>query len=139
MRQSLGVFCLTLVAGCAAPGEGASPTVNFLSERENDRPDMTALFEGTLTLADGCLRLRDGAGEGYAAIWPFGFSFRAEGDEIAILDREGKHVVQVGERILVGGGELPGVTAEELAPYVEQSVRCVGTYWSVASVEERVP
>lgn len=100
---------------------------------------MDALFEGILTLENGCLRLQDGADEGYAAIWPFGFSFRAEGDEVDTLDGEGESVARVGERILVGGGELPGVTAEELAPHVEQSVRCAGTYWSVASVEERVP
>jgi len=97
---------------------------------------MAALFEGTLTLEDGCLHLRDGADRGYAAIWPFGFSFRAEGDEVIILDREGEHVARVGERLLVGGGEMPGVTAEELAPYVEQPVKCAGTYWSVDSVEE---
>jgi hypothetical protein len=68
-----------------------------------------------------------------------GFSFRAEGDEVTILDREGERVARVGERLLVGGSELPGVRAEELAPYVEQPVRCAGTYWSVTSVEERAP
>lgn len=89
---------------------------------------MLALFEGTLTLEDGCLRLQDGTEEGYAAVWPSGFSFRAEGDEVTIVDSEGELVARVGERLLVGGGELPGVRAAELAPYVEQPVRCAGTY-----------
>jgi hypothetical protein len=139
MKRLPGVFCLLmLVVSCAAPDEG-SPTVHFLSERENDAPDMAALFEGTLTLEDGCLRLQHGTNEGYAAIWPFGFGFRTEGGEVTILDGDGESVTRVGERVLVGGGELPGVTAEDIAPYVEQPVRCAGTYWVVASVEERIP
>jgi hypothetical protein len=100
---------------------------------------MTALFEGTLTIEDGCLRLQDGTGEGYAAIWPFGFGFRVEGEKVEVLGRDRERVAEVGERILVGGGELPGVRAEDLATYVEQPVRCAGTYWSVASVEAHVP
>lgn len=139
MKRLPGAFCLLmLVAGCAAPGEGSS-TVHFLSERENDGEDMLALLEATLTLEDGCLRLQDGTDEGYAAIWPFGFGFRTEGGEVTVLDSEGESVARVGERLLVGGGEMPGVTAEDIVPYVEQPVRCAGTYWSVASVEERVP
>lgn len=142
MKRLQGMlYLLMLAVGCAAPDGTMSgrTSVYFLSERENDAPDMAALFEGTLTLEDGCLRLQNGTDEGYAAIWPFGFSFQVEGDEVTVLGREGESVARVGERILVGGGEMPGVTAEEIAPYVEQPVRCTGTYWSVASVEERAP
>lgn len=138
MKRLLSALCLlAAVAGCAVPGQG-SLRVYFLSERENDRPDMTALFEGNLALENGCLRLQNGEGEGYAAVWPFGFSFQSGGGEVVVLNREQERVAKVGERILVGGGEMPGVRAEELTPYVEQPVRCGGTYWSVASVEERV-
>jgi hypothetical protein len=130
------VIVCTLLAACANTAEQGGNSVDFLRERSTDAPDMAALLGGTLTLIDGCLRLRDGTDEGYAAIWPFSYGFRVEGDNVSIIGAEGQVVARVGHRVWVSGGEVP-LSAEALEEIVATGpVRCTGPYWRVATIEE---
>lgn len=97
---------------------------------------MAALWEGTLTLTEGCLRVQSDTNEGYTPIWPFEYGFEVQGGSGSVLGREGQVLARVGDYIRVGGGEGP-LSAEALEEVVATGpVRCAGPYWYVASVEE---
>ena len=102
---------------------------------------MEALLEGRLELDNGCLRVKYSDGNylgNYLLIWPHGFSLHTKGEEIQVIDINGQIVARVGDKITVGGGEIPGEGAKEL---IEESIvdqplpdNCTGPYWIVSNV-----
>jgi hypothetical protein len=99
----------------------------------------TALFEGKLVLDNCNLRLKPywGKGDfwskGDLPIWSYGFSLRIEGKKIQIIDNYGQVVARVGDKIKVGGGEVP---AEIVEKYIGQPLpeNSTGPYWLVSKV-----
>ena len=81
--------------------EGSS--VRFYREKPITNPDRgyrQALGGGVLTLQDGCLRLRE---DGPVIIWPPGFTPRASGEVIEVLNAEGQVVARTGAQVSFGG------------------------------------
>jgi hypothetical protein len=98
---------------------------------EGPRVVMEALLIGRLVLADGCLRIESVHGDGsQLPIWPPEFDLAAQGDEIQVLDGEGRVVARVGEEVYMGGG---GGSATALAGCVREQLpdACSGPYWIV--------
>lgn len=128
--------------------EDTSPTASdvfFAKKKPVGGLSASARNSGVLTLDEkGCFRIKSVEGRrGHVPIWPASFEMRVEGDEIRILDGQGDLVARVGERLVVGGGEFPGIGREstlplESIPSVSKQVgrkleeRCPGQYWLVA-------
>ncbi|CAN5875775.1 hypothetical protein BH23ACT11_BH23ACT11_25560 [soil metagenome] len=123
----------------------AASDVFFAKKKPVGGLSASARSGGVLTLDEkGCFRIKSVEGRrGHVPIWPPTFKVRVEGEEITILDGQGDLVAQVGERLLVGGGEFPGIGREstlplESIPSVSKRVgrkleeRCPGQYWLVA-------
>lgn len=133
----LQVFLATL-GGCEGidpsgivPGEQAQDQVHFLRVRDVDGPQMEAQLEGKLVLSEGCLRIQVENEEAYTTIWQNDFSYRKQGDSVAVLNGEGQIVARVGDRILVSGGEGGSPSQEKFAESYVGPYQCVEPYWIV--------
>ena len=91
--------------------------------------------------ATGCLRVRYQAGA-VVPLWPPGYEPSAGGDEVRVLDAEGRIVGRVGEMVTMGGG---GIREEALTEDVldqdtkrELLERCPGTYFLVQEGTVRI-
>lgn len=85
-------------------------------------------------LVDGYLRIElEYSDDKDLVIWPHGYSVRDEGDEIQVLDGEGRVVAVVGETITLGGGEVSIAIVEK---YIGQSLPegCTGPFWIASEV-----
>jgi hypothetical protein len=74
-------------------------------------------------------------------MWPSDYELDTEGDNLQILDGEGKVVAQVGERVSMGGGEV-GVQKDLVDARTARELRerCPGGgYWVVTAVDVRMP
>ncbi len=124
----------TIVASCQQNSvDTTSATPFFPQQREVPSVSMDALLVGKLILVKDCLRMQDSDNSNYLLIWPQGFSLNIEGESIQIKDNTGQFVVQVGDNVRVGGGEIP---TEQIEHYVSQPLPndCSGPYWIVASI-----
>ncbi|HZE20617.1 MAG TPA: hypothetical protein VE082_01060, partial [Desulfobaccales bacterium] len=94
---------------------------------------LTALMEGTLVLdSNGCLRVETPGGVSPLVLWHHDFELRVEGEQIDVLDGEGRVVGRVGEAIRMGGGEAPAVSIPGLPREA-----CPGPYWELGQIESR--
>ena len=91
--------------------------------------------------AEGCLRVRYQAGT-VVPLWPPGYEPSVGGEEVRVLDAEGRIVGRVGEMITMGGG---GIREEALTEDVldqdtkrELLERCPGTYFLVQEGTVRI-
>lgn len=96
---------------------------------------LEALVCGTLAAEDGCLRLKAPEGTSYLPIWPPDFELITGGDEVRVLDGEGRIVARVGSRIELGGGDM-GTSVAGLASASDRlkrelHERCLGPFWLV--------
>jgi hypothetical protein len=118
------------------------PPAPFFAVKKEADPNyiyFDALAEGKLVLDNNNLRLKPSWGKGDVwskgelLIWPYGYSLRIEGKEIQIIDNYGHLVARVGDKIKVGGGEVP---AEIVEKYIGQQLPddCTGPYWLVSRV-----
>ena len=95
--------------------EGSS--VRFYREKPITIPDRVywqAAGRGVLTLQDGCLRL--GEDDGAVIIWPPGFTPRASGAVIEVLNAEGQVVARTGAEVSFGGGGINRDTGDCRGP-----------------------
>ena len=92
--------------------------------------------------AEGCLRVRYEAGT-VVPLWPSGFEARVRGDEVRVLDGEGRVVARVGAKISMGGGGIreDALTEEILDQRTKRELleRCPGTYYLVQEGTVRIP
>lgn len=109
-------------------------------EEGEPRATPDAMYSRELTLDDnGCLRLDSKPTEKYLLIWPPGYTIKAEGNKVSILDEENRMVATTGRKIKVSGGEIPGQSIEGIA-YLSKRLqrelprRCAGPYWLVGEV-----
>lgn len=130
------------------PEEPPRPPKEFVSDPNVFLPrptfaaadSMTALTRGRLTLdAKGCLHVEEPKhNTGSVPVWPANFVVDTSKDEVRVLDDNGKVVGRVGQRIKLGGGEIPeealgGNDLVEESLLEELLERCPGTYWLVAA------
>ena len=116
----------------AVPEPSPTPSPQAVATR------LTALLIGELVMADGCLRVNDGADDnGYLLVWPpEQHEVSIEGDTVRIVDRlRGKAVVwHIGEIARLGGGEVdPAFLDERTRQNLPE--KCPGPYWLVGDVD----
>ena len=98
---------------------------------------MMSETSGELVLDDeGCLRVKTAPrGPGAIPVWPAVFELDESGGEVSVLDEEGRVVARVGERVYMGGGEIPRDQIELANERMRRELfeRCPGDYWIVGS------
>lgn len=129
------LVCVLVVVPIVAVGchDNTPSLTPFFPVQKSGLDQMLSLAEGKLVLDNGYLRLKRFFGKGDLLIWPYGYSLRIEGKEIQAIDSDGQVVARVGDRIKVGGGEVP---AEIVEKYIGQPLpdNCTGPYWIVSEV-----
>ncbi len=128
------IIVLSTVFGCGSNSINDSSTTPYFPVQKAGLAQMDSLLEGILELDNNdCLRV-----DGSLIIWPYDFSLRIEGQEIQVIDSNGQIFARVGDKITLGGGEIPGTRAKEL---IEDFIvgkplpdACPGPYWVVGSV-----
>lgn len=97
-----------------------------------ERAVMEGETTGTLILAENCIRLRnDKSTTNYLLIWPSDFSYSIENDTVKILDGKREIVASLGEKVYMGGGEIPLLSMIEKSVQEQISPRCTGPYWII--------
>ncbi len=82
--------------------------------------------------SEGCLRVKE-----YTLIWPHGFQLVANKSSWSILDSNDMVVVNIGDKIIVGGGECTQCDhndfIQQLIGFIPET-RCQTKYWIVSEV-----
>ena len=127
----LGIVLLSMMACKEADGPELLTNIHFPQVRE-DGASPAALLKGELVLEGGCLRVKSLDGTDHLLIWPQRFKLSVDGRDIRISADSGVSL-SVGEKISIGGGEVP---LRFLQTLVEQPVPsdCPGPYWLVGEV-----
>jgi hypothetical protein len=107
------------VPGIAFPRQ--KPTEGF-------RERMLAQLVGTLRLEGACLNLQMLGGGVVLPVWPPEFTLRIEGDQVLVIDGEGRVAARAGEEVYMGGGYV-GVTDEWVLQQIPSA--CQGEYFVV--------
>lgn len=128
-------FLFLLLAGlsaCASPSPHPLPNPTVPSTREVVATAWTALIEGQLVLADGCLKVVETVSQNtYTLVFPPDFSAAISGDTVRITsglvtgDRR-EDLIMIGDAVQFGGG-TPGILNDELQKTVPYN--CQGPYW----------
>lgn len=132
----IGIIVSILVTGCVEKTQQDDRFINtststiFFPVRNDPHPSsqMAALLEGELVQINGCLRVNN-----YLLVWPYGFSVSTNGEVIQINNNTGKPIALVGDKVRVGGGEMPGDYIANFSVELPSS-RCSGPYWIVGDV-----
>jgi len=138
MSIALGIILMIpiMLVACNENSTTSSPPF-FPVLKEPQSIGLEALAVGRLSLKDNCLRLTPLFlfGEGELLIWPYGYTLKIDGKEIRVVDNNGLVVASVGDKIKVGGGEIP---LEMVEKNIGESLpdNCPGPYWSVSSIVE---
>ena len=128
VRKSFVILGLGLVALTGCVGARADEKIHFLQQNQTDGSQMEALWEGKLVVSERCLRVQD-IRTSYAVIWPLEFDFSTLSGKVDILDGDDQVVAQVGDQVRVSGGELPGISPEEIEQLAPGGSRCSDPYW----------
>jgi hypothetical protein len=99
---------------------------------------MQSLIEGTLTVRERCLYLSvDGPYDLVLPIWPNGFSYEYDEDNISVLDADDQTAAQTGSPVSMGGGMFGETEDAPLPPELRPRVgSCDGPYWIVGEISE---
>lgn len=138
------VFSILSTAGIGCNAYNTSSSDLFFPVQKEPDPSYiypAALAEGKLVLDNSNLRLKPSWGKGDVwskgelLVWPYGYSLRIMDKQIQVIDNDGQLVARVGDKIKVGGGEVPAEIVEE---YIGQPLPddCEGPYWLVSEVIE---
>ncbi len=92
---------------------------------------MASFMNGTLVVADRCLRVNSTTGNSYLLIWPPDFAVDTSSEPIQILDGKGTVVARVGDEVFVDGGAVPGLLLVDVAEQGNVQEHCPGPYWLV--------
>ncbi|MBU3967580.1 MAG: hypothetical protein KKG76_09430 [Euryarchaeota archaeon] len=131
----IGIIVSILITGCVEKTQQDESSVNtstslFFPVQKYTNPSvrMTAILEGELVQINGCLRV-----DKYLLVWPYGFSISTNDEVIQINNNTGKPVAIVGDKVILGGGEIPGDYIANFSRELPSS-RCSGPYWIVGDV-----
>ncbi len=132
----IGIIVSILVTGCVEKTQqddrfiDTSTSTLFFPVQTDPNPgaQMAALLEGELVQINGCLRV-----DKYLLVWPYGFSISTNGEVIQINNNTGKPIALVGDKVKLGGGEIPGEYIANFSGELPSS-RCSGPYWIVGDV-----
>lgn len=138
-RALLDIVCILVVVpimSISCHGNSFTQPIPFSPVQKEYDPSYiypTALLEGKLVLDNSNLRLKPFWGKGDLPIWPYGYSLRITDKQIEVIDNDGQLVARVGDKIKVGGGEVPAEIVEE---YIGRQLPddCEGPYWLVSEV-----
>jgi hypothetical protein len=126
------ILMLSLTSLNACDEKTPQPIPYFPVQSEVQKIGLGALLSGELVIDDnGCLRVFN-----YLILWPYGYTFEMEGNDIWVVNEEEVRVAKVGDKVRMGGGEIPPDFAEEK---IGQALPedCAGSYWLVAfSIEK---
>ena len=147
MRRTLywfNVFCLFLIlfAACtSSPTQTDVPETQFpiffpqLLPANGERAYPEALLEGTLIIANVCLRVQAREGDtSYLIIWPPHVVLNITDNTIQVTDQESQAVAKVGGAVQLGGGEI-----STEAPMIQElreplPATCPGPYWIASGI-----
>lgn len=103
-----------LAVGCTGnPVAKPRPEPYFPVQKEVPKTVHLALLPGTLVMDEnGYLSVQPANA---LVIWPYGYSFKIEGEDIWVIDSKGRPFVRVGDEIRdeLGGGYVPRYVAED--------------------------
>jgi hypothetical protein len=92
---------------------------------------MQSVLEGTLTLEGSCLYASAPGQDRILPVWPAGFSYEADGEDVIVMDADGDAVAQTGAPFSASGGEEKRLLDADLE---ERVAGCDGPYWIVGEV-----
>lgn len=127
------VFAALALSGCGdSPPPATDSAVELPGDAQPDEPSLDAMTHGVLAADsdDGCVWLVEGIEEGepiepeISLLWPAGYTFDTSTQQI--LGPDGDAVAAIGDRVAVGGGEIPA--APEWCNVADRA-------WSVSSIE----
>ncbi len=137
---SILVIIPSLAIGCTGNSNNAAQAdLYFPVQKEPATIVLTSLVSGRLVVDNGYLRVSYRLGglfplsRGSMIIWPHGYSWKAENNEIWILDDKGQKVLRVGDSVKLGGGEIPASFAEQLIGQ-KLPVGIEGPFWLAADI-----
>jgi hypothetical protein len=127
-QTCLLVLILVSLALSACSYSSPASVTFFPVHKEPQTIILLVQLQGTLTADDGYLRV-----SGKLVIWPYGYSYKIENNEIWILDNKGQTVAKVGDSVMLGGGVAERFFAEEK---IGQSLPagCEGPYWLAGQI-----
>jgi hypothetical protein len=106
------------------------PPPYFQVQKEPAEEIHLMLIQGELVLDNnGYLRVSGGL-----ILWPYGYSLKIEGKEVWIIDDKGQAVARVGDRVKMGGGEIPKWAEEKIGSPLPEGAE--GPYLLVGPVEK---
>lgn len=115
------------------------PNVAMPQLRVRSGATPAALLTGTLTVENGCLRVREEGGDtSYLMIWQPDYYLSDRDGTLEVLDRGGSVVAYVGAPIRLGGGAT-SAGAAEFNPQLQAPIppSCGGPYWLMGQIEPR--
>ena len=85
---------------------------------------------------NGCLRFNNGDNN-FLIVWPYGFSIIYVNNTPTVVDKTGKPIVSVGDKVMFGGGadETPDGNIAKSYSAQLPNPRCPGPYWITGGVE----
>ncbi len=105
--------------------------IKFYAEKEPAKAYLLSLLGGKLMIDDnGYIRVEGVNGQALI-VWPYDYNIKQDGEDIWILDENGKEIYRVGDEVTVGGGFGGKDTAEQrIGAALPQD--CKGPYWIAA-------
>lgn len=106
--------------------------INLLTQKESQTEHMQALLssepEKISVDENGCIRIKD-----YLIIWPFGFKIIDKNNKLTIVDNEGNFVANIGDKVIVSGGECSGCSINYIKKITGTNLnqKCEGIYWII--------
>jgi hypothetical protein len=143
-RSLLGFLGLALTIAVTACGSSASDEstqqdggITFPTQ-EASTEEMQAVLRGDLVRQGECLYvISDDDDTTVLPIWPAGYSYRSDDDDIHVLDADGESVAEVGSTVSMCGGLL-GEGGEEPPEDLETRTEpCLGPYWIVGEIDQQ--
>lgn len=115
-------------------------TVFFPRQTLASVDSMTSQIRGKLTLdEEGCLHVEEPKYNiDSVPVWPADFEVDTSQDRVRILNKDGRVVGEVGQRVKLGGGQIPEEVLEGNDLIGKQALRellerCPGGYWLVGA------
>ncbi|OGO17505.1 MAG: hypothetical protein A2Z15_05820 [Chloroflexi bacterium RBG_16_50_11] len=127
----LGIFLLA--GGCTGNLVDKPPSEPYFPvQTEIPSTYLLALLPGKLIMdKDGYLRISE---QNTLVLWPYGYSFKIEGQDVWIINDKGMKAVKVGDDITLGGGFIPdNVVPMKIGHALPEG--CKGPFWLANPLE----